>query len=234
MPSDARSQWLFYSGITLSLYGSLLSAYSQYAAVRDLTDRAPPTDPPAKRTGRESLPALLAAPFTPRHVLCYDVLPILALTTANSLAGYDPARIVEYFRRDTVPFMGTEVRPGVGLVLRVATSLVLVTANAAGEEILFRGLTLEQSGPVISSLSFGLAHLSNALVPDVPIEDTVLQTIFALGFGFYAADRTMGAGYRFERMVALHFWNNLIAFTLGYLLDPEAQQGLSIGCRAAW
>ena len=234
IPGGSGSQWLYYSGITLVLYGNLLSAYSQYAAARDLTDRVPALAASAKRTGRESLPALLAAPFTPRHVLTHDVLAILALTTASSLAGSDPARILEFFRRDTVPFMGSEVSPGTGLLLRLATSLVLVTANAAGEEILFRGLTLEQSGPVVSSLTFGLAHLPNALLPGVPIEDTVLQTLFALGFGFYAAGRTVEAGYRFERMVALHFWNNILAFTLGYLLDPEGQQNLSIGYRAAW
>ena len=230
-PAD---QWLFYGGMTLSLYGNLLAAYSQYAAHRDYVDRyGDPAGLPPVRRGRESLPQLLVAPWLPRNVLSADVLAALALTTGASLAGGDFARVGDYFRRETVPFMGAPVTPLQGLALRLATSVLLVTANAVSEEILFRGTVLELSGVSSSALSFGLAHLPNALLPGAALEDTVLQTVFALGFGFYAARSTVANGYRLERMAALHFWNNILSFTLSYLVDPDSQRELSIGFRSA-
>lgn len=227
-------QWLFYGGMTLSLYGNLLSAYSQYAAHRDYVDRyGDPLGLPAHRLGRETLPELLLAPWLPRYALSEEVLVALALTVAGSVQGDDFARIGDYFGRDTVPFMGAAVTPLEGLALRLATSVLLVTANAVSEEVLFRGVLLERSGITSSSLSFGLGHLPNALLPGVAVEDTLLQTVFALGFGFYAARSTVASRYDFRRMAALHFWNNVLAFTLGYLVDPDSQRELSIGFRAA-
>jgi membrane protease YdiL (CAAX protease family) len=231
---SAADQWLFYGGMTLSLYGNLLSAYSQYAAHRDYVDRyGDPLGLAARRHGRETLPELLVAPWLPRYALSEEVLVALALTAAGSMGGGDFARIGDYFQRDTVPFMGAPVTPLAGLALRLATSVLLVTANAVSEEILFRGALLERSGVTASSLSFGLGHLPNALFPGVALEDTLLQTVFALGFGFYAARSTVANGYDFRRMAALHFWNNMLAFTLAYLVDPESQRELSIGFRAA-
>jgi membrane protease YdiL (CAAX protease family) len=229
-----RDQWLSYGGMTLSLYGNLLSAYSQYAAHRDYVDRyGDPLGVPPVRQGRESLPRLLVSPWVPRNVFSPEVLIALALTAGGSLGGGDFARIGQYFGRTSVPFMGAQVTPAAGLALRLMTSVVLVTANALSEEILFRGFTLERAGVAYSSVSFGLAHLPNALLPGVAIEDTLLQTVFALGFGFYAARSTVANGYSLERMAALHFWNNILAFTLGYLVDPDSQRDLAIGFRAA-
>ncbi len=226
--------WLAFAGITLSLYGNLLSAYSQHAAHRDWVDRfGDPAGLQPVRTGRESLLRLLAAPWTPHNVLSFDTLVALSFTVGGSLSGGDFARMGAYFQRETVPFFGREVTPAQGLGLRLATAILLVTANAASEEILFRGSLLEQRGVTTSSLSFGLAHLPNAIIPGVALEDTVLQTVFALGFGFYAAQSTVARGYNYERMVALHFWNNVLAFVLGYLVDPESQSYLGIGFRAA-
>lgn len=231
---SAREQWLYYGGMTLSLYGNLLAAYSQYAAYRDYVDRwGDPWGALPVRSGRESLPLLLASPWLPRNALSADVLAGLALTAAGSLGGGDFARIGEFFRRETVPFMGSTVTPAAGLGLRLATAILLVTANSLSEEILFRGIWLEQAGETASSLTFGLAHLSNALLPGTAIEDTLLQTAFATGFGFYAARSTVSHGYNLERMAAFHFWNNVLAFTLGYLLEPESQGGLCIGFRTA-
>jgi membrane protease YdiL (CAAX protease family) len=215
---SSADQWLFYGGMTLSLYGNLLSAYSQYAAHRDYVDRyGDPMGLPALRRGRETLPELLVAPWLPRYALSEEALVALALTVAGSVDGGDFSRIGDFFRRPAVPFMGASVAPLAGLALRLATSVLLVTANAVSEEILFRGALLERSGIVSSSLSFGLGHLPNALLPGVAVEDTVLQTVFALGFGFYAARSTVASGYDFRRMAALHFWNNILAFTLGEL-----------------
>ena len=225
-------QWLFYAGTTISLYGGLLGAYSQYAAHRDYVDRyGERAGLQSLRTGRERLPELLAAPFRPRAVFSLDVLPVLALIFAGTLAVEDIGAVGAYFGRETVPFMGMLVSPWAGLGLRLATAMLLVTANATLEEVAYRGLSLEQVGVARSSLAFGLAHLSNALLPGVSVEDTLLQTLFALGYGFYAAHATVAAGYRLERMVALHYWNNILAFTLGYLVDPESQRELGIGIR---
>jgi membrane protease YdiL (CAAX protease family) len=136
-----------------------------------------------------------------------------------------------YFRRGRVEFLGYPVTPLTGFGLEVLLAGVLVTANAVWEELSYRGLGLQVNGTVYSSLSFGFAHLTNMLVPGVTVEDTVLQTLFATAFGFYAADRVQRREDGLERMIALHFWNNLLSLVLSYLADPESEQVFIISLR---
>ena len=141
----------------------------------------------------------------------------------------DLQAVGDFFSRDTVPFFGAELHPAMGLALRIVSAAAFVTANAAWEEILYRGLFLETSSVLYSSLSFGLAHLPNMLAPGVGIGQTLLQTLFATAFGFYTADRVIQRSYRLERMVSLHYWNNVLSMVLGYLLDPEEYGRLTVG-----
>lgn len=229
---DPWSQVLVYSGVVLGLYGNLLAVYSSYGAHRDYVDAfGDPFHTNPLTVGRPALRDVIMAPFRPANVVAADVLPILGLSTAAGFSLDDYRMMAAYFRRDSVPFMGIAVTPGAGLLLRVASSVLAVAANAAWEEIAYRGLSLETSGAVYSSVSFGLAHLPNMLVPGASVENTLLQTLFASAFGFYTADRVMASDYDFSRMVALHFWHNTLSLVLGYLADPEEDVGFSIRFR---
>jgi hypothetical protein len=218
----ALSNILVYGGVVLGLYGNLLTTYSGYALHREYVDRyGDPYGGETVTTGRLTLPEVIAAPFLPSVVFSVDVLPVLGLSTAAGFSVSDYRRMGDFFTRESVPFMGFAVHPVAGLGLQILSGLLLVTANSAWEEIAFRGLQLETRGTVYSSFSFGLAHLTNMLVPGASVESTMLQTLFATAFGFYAAERTLDHGYDFRRMVALHFWHNLLSLVLGYLAEPE-------------
>lgn len=217
-------EYLYDAGLILSLWGSLFSAYSSWAFYRDYTDTL---SIPERRTGRESLGELLAAPYRKENLLSWNVFPFFPMTVMASLDYDDLLVYKRFFEQDTVNFLGWDVNPFTGLALNTALTAVLVHANATLEEILFRGVSLESNGLWYSSVSFGAAHLPNMLMPGVSVEDTIMQTVFALLFGFYAADRTVTAGYHFEEMVALHFWHNMAAFTLGYLESGGTPSGFT-------
>ena len=223
---------LLFSGMTLTLYGTLLSSYSQYEAQRTYMDRyAGSLGLNPVRSGADRLIDLLFAPFKPQNIFDPLVLPALVFSLAGSLVSSDVRSIGSYFTRDSVLFWGSQVSPWTGLGLAAGTGLLFVWANALWEEIAFRGFSLETMGTGYSSLTFGFAHLPNMLVPGISVEDTVLQTIAAIGFGFYSAELTKQNGYRLEKAVAFHFWNNMVAMVLGYLSNPDDTSGFNIGYR---
>lgn len=224
------SDWRYNAGLAIATWGSLLTAYSQWAGWRDLSDLY---ELPAPRRGRESLGDLLLAPYRPENVFTFDFFPVFPLTILGQMSPDDIAVYGDFFRRDHVDFWGLEVSPWAGLALNTLFTLGLVHANATAEEILYRGFVLEQRGVVRSSLSFGAAHLPNMLVPGVSVEDTLYQTLFATLFGFYAANRAEANGYDFSRMVALHFWHNVFAFTAGYL-EEQALPALTWSVRLSY
>lgn len=226
------SRLMLLGGTGLSLYGSLLAAYSNYAVHSDYVGRYGMREGDAGRPQpRISMAAVLAAPFTPAHVFTVDVLPIIGLSTLSGFSIEDYGNIGGYFRRDRVRFLGYDVKPFTGLGLQVLLACGFVTANAAWEELAYRGLGLQLSGAAHSSLSFGFAHLANMLVPGVTVEGALLQTLTATAFGFYAADRVQRGENGLERMIALHFWNNVLVWVLGYLADPESDRVLSVAVR---
>ncbi len=229
---DSTDSLLLFTGTALTLYGKLLSSYSQYAAHRDFIDTyGQRLGIGSVREGRESLAYLIASPFLPRNVFNFEVIPVLALTTIGSLAGEDLGKIGDFFRRDYVNFMGMNLAPIGALGLRLSTALFLVLANATWEEIAFRGLSLERGGVFFSSVSFGAAHLPNMLHPDFSVEDTILQTLTAMAFGFYTSHQVKRGGYMLDRAIALHFWNNVLALTLDYMLEPDRQRSFTVGYR---
>ena len=159
----------------------------------------------------------MSSPHRGENVFNFDFFPFFPLTILGQIGPDDIALYGEFFGRDRVDFWKLEVSPWAGLALNTLFSFGLVHANATAEEIIYRGLLLEQRGVVRSSLSFGAAHLPNMLIPGVSVEDTLYQTLFAGIFGFYAANRAEANGFDFSRMVALHFWHNVFAFTAAYL-----------------
>jgi hypothetical protein len=216
--NNQDKKWMFYTGITLSIYANLLASYSSYAANRDYQDKYSPSE---LKSGRETLSELVTSPFKVENILNWDFFPVFPLTVISGLQSSDFHSIGNFFTKNNVPFMGLSVKPVTGFTLNLITTAILVLANAAWEEITFRGLLLEQSGITVSSLNFGLAHLGNMLLPDTSVEDTVLQTGFATLFGFYSANRTIANHYDFRRMIALHFWHNVISSSLSYMVNPN-------------
>lgn len=231
---SAASKLMLLGGTGLSLYGSLLAAYSSYAVHSDYRVRyGLPGDFSAVTPPREriSMGAVLAAPFTPSHVFNIDVLPVIGLSTLTGFSIEEYGKMAEYFRKEQVAFLGLDVSPFAGLGLQVLLAATLVTANAAWEELAYRGYGLQTSGAIHSSLSFAFAHLANMIVPGVTVEGTLMQTLAAAAFGFYAADRVVRGENGLQRMMALHFWNNMISLVLGYLADPESDQLFAVTIR---
>jgi len=234
---NPNDDWILYSGTVLALYGSLLGAYSEWALQRDYVDLyAKDLDLVQARVGRESLGELILAPYNPKNFLSFDVWPVIALNTATTITS-DNIKAIQNFFTETDEnnvlvnrtFWGYEMNPYLAFGARLVSALVLVSANATWEEIFYRGILLERDGIEISSFNFGLGHLGNMIMPGVSVADTMLQTLYATAFGFYTADMTKKSAYKIDKAVTLHFWNNIIAFTLDYLINPEAQSGLTIG-----
>lgn len=209
-----KSDWIPDTGLLLLTWGSLLTAYSGWAAYRDYADHF---EIAAPRTGHERLRSLLIAPYKADNIFNLDFFPFFPMTILGQLEYDDLSVYRRFFEEERVDFWGFDVVPALGLALNSLFAFAFVHANATGEEIIFRGLQLESRGVARSSISFGIGHLPNMIIPGVSIEDTIFQTIFATLFGFYAADRVRSNEYRFERAVALHFWHNIAAFTLGYM-----------------
>jgi len=212
--------WLGNTGMLLALHGALLGAYSAHDAYLELVVPG--------RPGAMPLAEALAAPYRPANVLNWSVLPVLGFLTFASLSYDDILALGEFFRADRVDFWGAAVPPLAGLALNTAFSLAFVHANAAAEEYLYRGVQLGATGVARSSISFGMAHLPNMLMPGVSIEDTLIQTAFAGLFGWYVGQMTVNSNFDLGKAIALHFWNNVIAFTLGYLTEQAgAEPGFS-------
>lgn len=210
--------FFLYSGLLLSLYGTLISTYSSYAYHRDFIDMNLKSD---LKKGRESLGDLILSPIKPENIFNFDFFPMYPLSVVSSITPNDINKMGDFWKKEKVPFMGVNVSPWQGLIFEFLTACLIVSANATWEEIYFRGLELEKNGLNYSSLSFGLAHAGNALYPDASVEETALQTSFATLFGFYAGQKTIENKYDFRKMIALHFWHNVTSATLNYMANPD-------------
>lgn len=202
------------------IWGGFFSVYGGW-------DRYVKTDQAGRRAkyGGLTMGDYLLAPFQPEFVFNFDVFPVFPLLELSPITLEEWRKVGGFFRRDRVDFLGTKVSPAVGLGLTTLGALTLVAANAALEEISFRGMLLDQMGIVGSSLYFGANHLINAFIlPNFSFEEAAQQTAFATLFGLYAADRTQANGGDFRRMIALHYWHNVTTLVLGYLIDPENAQ----------
>lgn len=217
-PAKEDRNLLLYSGLFLSLYGTLLATYSSYSYHRDYLDANFTNN---VKKGKESLTDLVFAPFVPENVFNFDVFPMYPIITVSSIQPSDLGKMNDFWKKDKVPFMGLNVAPWQGLLLEIISASLLVLANATWEEINFRGILLEKSGLTYSSITFGLAHAPNVLYPGVSVEETTLQTLFASLFGFYAGVKTQQNNYDFKKMIALHFWHNVTSASLNYMVNPD-------------
>ncbi|MBU8912552.1 MAG: CPBP family intramembrane metalloprotease [Spirochaetales bacterium] len=232
--NERPDKWEFFLGTILGLYGTLLSTHSQYDVQQHLVLRTTgpaAAEAPAKPVG---LTQALAAPWQPRNLLNLEILPVFALSVLPDVARLNRTDIADYFSRESVPFLGADLSPAAGLALAAGSAILIANANAVWEEIAYRGVQLQTRGIVGSSVSFGLVHLPNALVPNVSIQDTLWQATFATMFGLYAASVTERNAYDFRKAIAWHFWNNVVAFTLGYLTEPDDQLFFGVGVDVSW
>jgi hypothetical protein len=220
-------KWELYLGTVLGLYGTLLSTHSQYDLINTLS-------PPPPGRAVISLGEAVLAPWQPRNLLSAEILPVFALSILPDLARISRDDLSAYFARESVPFLSRPVSPAAGLALAAGSAVLIANANAVWEEIMYRGIRLQSDGVAGSSFRFGLVHLPNALMPNTSIQDTLWQGLFATAFGFHAAMVTERAGGDFRKAIAWHFWNNVIAFTLGYLAAPDDQLLFSVGAEFSY
>ncbi len=221
-------RWKLYTGVLLSAAGSFLSAYSSYAAEEDFYIQH---NKVYTELYGEALTAadLLAAPWQPENIFNFDFFPAYPMFALSGVTVDEWSSAGSFFTRDSVPFMGADMHPAAATSLALLSSVLLANFSTVTEELVFRGHLLRQSGIHFSSLYFGAAHLPNMLIPDTSVEDTLVQTAFATLFGYYASVKTAENGYDFRRMIALHFWHNVTAMTLGYIIDPESPFLFTIG-----
>lgn len=219
-----NQRWMMYVGTACFLAASLIQTYSEYAAIEDYEDFAA-----GRTSGRLTLGDFLKAPYQMETLKGTGFFPMYPLTVLLQFRVTDYAKIGDYFRRETVPFLGAQVNPWAGLGLAAASSLLFVTMNATWEEIFFRGIMLKDKGKTSSSIWFGSAHILNFAYPNVSMEDTALQTVFAGLFGYYAAVITERNNGDIRPAIALHFWHNVTTLILDYLMNPDDHMLFSIG-----
>lgn len=209
-------KWLYFSGTVMGLYGSLLSAHSQYDLTHRLSERQFASQP-----RRLSFGEVVAAPWQPRNLFNLEILPVFALSLLPNINQIRISDVTGYFSRESVTFLGREISPAAGLALAGGSAILIANANAVWEEISYRGASLNAYGITGSAVRFGLAHLPNALSPNASIQDTVWQSIFATMFGLYADVVTENNDGDFRKAIAWHFWNNVVAFTMSYMGNPD-------------
>jgi membrane protease YdiL (CAAX protease family) len=217
--SDPSKLWEFGTGFSAEEIGASLIGYSEYAFLRDYRNER--VDP-ALRRPREGYLELLSAPFVPENLFNIRVLPVLGLMVLPSLSGGSLSAMGQYFTRPSVSFFGARVTPAAGCALEGLFAVVVNLFVATAEELLFRGVLLDEAGPTLSAVTFGALHLTNAFSglfagSANPTEEAALQSASATAFGFYANSLTIDDGYRLDRSIALHYWNNVIAMELNYL-----------------
>ena len=223
-----NDRWKLYTGLLIGAASTLLSTYSSYAAEEEYNAAV---DGKYTEKYGEALEfrTVLSAPWSPENILNLDFFPAYPMFALLGTEPDDYRRLTAYFARDSVPFLGLEVHPVAGAALALGSSLLLANMSTLSEEMIFRGHLLREKGIHVSSLIFGPLHLGNMLIPNTSVESTVLQSLFATLFGYYAGYRTEQNGYDFRRMIALHFWHNVTVMTLSYMINPEQTMSFSIG-----
>lgn len=222
--SPSGREWERGVGEIASTIGFSTIGYSYYAWERNATNaRVLPVD----QRPVEPFLSLLAAPYRSSNFLRWDTLGLVAFETVASYAPKDWAAMYDYFSQPSVDFFGAQVSPAAGLALISAFSLGMNLFVAVGEETMYRGFGNDLAGVVPSSIVFGLAHLANGFLysqekQSYPWLTAVLQSSFATLFGFYASYVNGQDGYSLDHSVTLHYWNNVVAMILDYLVSGKA------------
>ena len=234
---DTVDYALLFSSSALMVYGLMLGAYSQYEAHRVWMDtygkgRMEPAGSKKKRL--LPLSNALGAPFLPRNFLSFEVIAPLTFTTSSRLMGTDFNDIDSFFRSSEVDFWNISISPWGGLAMALGSGVLFSLAAAVTDEAVFRGVLMDRTGPVTSSIFFGFSRMGNILIPARSAERTIIGSLEGLGFGLYSAMITRKEEYNFEKSIALHFWNNLSAYIISYISGRETETCFTLGYRAAF
>lgn len=220
-------KWKLFLAIMAASGSSLLNSYSQYAAQEDYFS-VTNSDYIKKYGSKLDFGEILLAPWQPENVFNFDVFPVYPLLALSQLDSSNIYDVANYFNRESVSFLGWEVPPLAGFSLALGSSILLANMSTLAEEITFRGHLLRENGIHLSSITFGGLHSMNMLNVNTSVEGVAMQTLFATLFGYYAAYQTEKNGYDFRRMIALHFWHNVTAMTINYLINPDENYFFSI------
>lgn len=217
-----NNKWAILTGSFLLELGALLSSYSQYDATREMATRYNYYGDIQITNGfmSNSLWDYISAPWKAENIFNNDVLPVLPLLIAVSMSVTEWQRVGDYFTNSTVRFLNISMNPYASLGLVIATALLYNNLVAPFEELTSRANSLLTDGPILSSIVFGSSHLINMCAPNISVENTVIQSLFATFYGLYAAQKTIENKYDIQHMIAFHFWNNVIAMALNYMIDP--------------
>ena len=172
-----QDRWKFYTAVVSSSVASLLYSWSVYDAESDFCSEYNQTYT-AKYGEALGLDEILAAPWKPENVLNFDFFPAYPMFAFLSFTSDDYLKIGSFFKRESVNFFGCPMRPAAGAALALGSSLLLANFSTLAEEISFRGDLLRNSDIHYSSIIFGVAHLPNIAIPNVSVEETVLQSLF--------------------------------------------------------
>jgi membrane protease YdiL (CAAX protease family) len=207
-------------GLLTTSIGESFSAYSLWAYSRDTSDAG---GAPSLRTGRESYLQLLTAPFNPVAVFDYRILPVVGLEVAAFLSPDTISTMGSYFSKSSAEFMGFNMPASLALMSEIAYAMVTNLFVAVTEETVFRGVGLEEFGPLVTSIAFGAVHATNLLfeqqINGQAILKVAIQTALAGVAGYYLAMTTINNGYDMRTAIAYHYWHNVVAMVASFLLE---------------
>jgi membrane protease YdiL (CAAX protease family) len=220
--ADGGLDWRFDLGLLSVKAAETVQFHGIWSYFRAYQDAKNPTP---RRRGRESLRALMAAPFDPAVVFSYDVFPVIPLTTVLAFSPEDWLEVPRYFEQERVEFYGMSLSPWLVAAVNLGYFAVLNDFVAVSEELAYRGISLEQNGLVYSSLVFGLVHASNLLFLEASPENLAAvaqQVAGATLIGFYNGIITRRNDYDIRKAVAIHYWNNVLNMFIASLVSPRA------------
>lgn len=116
------------------------------------------------------------------------------------------------------------------LALYGTTSLAISWGASVGEEYLIRNFIMplldykygQRRGLLYTSVGFGLAHLTNALLTDNPnYSEILLQVGTATVAGYFLGKDVQKRNYNIGPAVAAHFWYDFALLLGSFLINPE-------------
>ncbi|MSP15568.1 MAG: CPBP family intramembrane metalloprotease [Myxococcales bacterium] len=234
---DTRSAATKPIGFQLLMAGQNLHFYNIFSAYRDARVARGDDDARFPIT-RETLPALVSAPFRPsvlRRPWIWAGVPLAVGAALGVSALISPDALGDGTRSlgevDDVRFLGRSYSPGIGFALAEAYHAALFVPVGLGEEALFRGVLqaelAEHLGPwggwATASLIFGALHTLAFTGPDSSLADAAIAVPFITAVGSGLGLAYMKTGYRLETSVAAHFWYDFLLTTASFVVDPEHQ-----------
>jgi len=206
------------SGQLLTSTGASLYFYSLWQANRYFSN----LENEQTSLPTETYTDILFAPFKLKNLLNYEVFPFLFYGLSNYLDYERAADLNSYFQLEQVKLFGDSYSPEEALIYYALFTGSVNLFTASWEELVFRGLWLDEIGIHSSAIAFGGFHLLNLLTYD-SIDESVLfrhisQSLSMTVFGYYLGHLTQKYD-SMEKAITIHYWNNMAAFLFNFMLD---------------